>query len=363
MCAVVKYLLRTDTGWNNRRLTTKNWMKSRRYFANRIRLHMPRDLELYEEQMIFFAKSCLICHQQANLRTCTKCYSANYCIEHVEQFATDHSLSCNDLLLYLNLAIKFPYHIDLTKTFVDFPCENRPTTDMISFIQQYYSLGLHIKNPLTWMIGRYFYSEYASSPLTLYYGMKDANLLHFLNKQCYVCVHIIAADLLEKVFVSAWEFLLHLLPNIKNLNIVLIAPELNNEYNSTEVCSRCVYRCQTVHYQCHSMSYDNYVDSELYESPKVIVGLQVDFNDGQTWSQLISQLQNQYCPLLLTATSRFKLQQNKNKLEEILGSPLNFAYHDVNKFSSISPTRDSESGGVFFRNQFLTLFPNLTILD
>lgn len=44
-----------------------------------------RELKPHEVQIIMFAKSCLICHQDTYLYTCTICCSVSYYANHAEQ--------------------------------------------------------------------------------------------------------------------------------------------------------------------------------------------------------------------------------------------------------------------------------------
>lgn len=157
LCTIIKILLETNTGRDTRYLTTHDWLESRKYFEDLVRLYMPRNLQLYERQMIFFVKSCLICHQQTNLYTCTVCYSANFCVNHEQDFIRHQCLSCDDLLFFfLTFIIKFPYNINVVtvlNSVLQFPRENRPVIDMASFIQHYYPLRA-CRNPITWIFNR-----------------------------------------------------------------------------------------------------------------------------------------------------------------------------------------------------------------
>ncbi|XP_032690372.1 uncharacterized protein LOC116853412 [Odontomachus brunneus] len=353
ICTVIANYLKKDLIWEIHRLSQEEWIQSRKEFIDIIKGQLSRDLEPYEMQMIMFASSCLICHQQQNLRTCMTCYSSNYCGDHAKVFESHHSSTCKELLLYLNLAIKVPHGIKFESKFSTFPDRNRPIKDMDSFIQQYYRSRRQLRSLLAI---DYFYTEYVSGPLTLYYGMKNASLLQSLQKNTCV-IHIIAASPVDRKYLPAWELLLHLLHKIKDLKIVLIGPELTNESDNIEICFRCNTRCsQKFSFECYRMLYHNYVDSVNYKRPNLIIGFQTDFSDGKRWSsKSFLKLRDQGCPLLLTAKSKFKSNQNISKIGDVLGLSISPVYHEENKFGSARPCRDFETNSVSYCNKVLAI--------
>ncbi|XP_032677148.1 uncharacterized protein LOC116846873 isoform X2 [Odontomachus brunneus] len=342
-----------------RRLNQEEWIVSRKQFMNLVKFKLSRDLEPYEKQIILFAKSCLICHQQIDLKTCRRCYSSNYCIEHMEAFQNKHYFSCDGLQLCFNLASNFPYDYTYNNELVKCPIEDKPVVDMKSFILQYIREERNINDPDTFTVEEHICSDYVSAPLTLYYQMRNLNLLNFLDKQRSFCVvHIIAASSVDKKYVAAWELLLHFLYETRELKLVLIGLELNNESNNIEVCSRCDNMCQRFTLESYGMMYDTYVNSEYYIQPNVIVGFQTDFSDVEMWSTSLIVSQNQNCPFLVTAESKFKSNLNISNIERALGGLLNLIHNDENEFSSTMPCRDFENDSVFYRNKYVAVFDN-----
>ncbi|XP_032668716.1 uncharacterized protein LOC116842932 isoform X2 [Odontomachus brunneus] len=99
ICAVVRIAKTEDLKSNARSFNSDDeWRSSRKTFVQTIRLKINRDLMPHEIEMIMCAKSCLICHQQIRLRTCSTCYSANYCDEHQLYFKEKHESMCLNLL-------------------------------------------------------------------------------------------------------------------------------------------------------------------------------------------------------------------------------------------------------------------------
>ncbi|XP_014477572.1 PREDICTED: uncharacterized protein LOC106745998 [Dinoponera quadriceps] len=323
----------------------EEWINLRKECLRLIKEKLSRDLEPYEVQMIMFKQSCFICHIQCNLSTCTTCYSINYCPNHKENFKHfDHVSNCKDLKLCLNIDIALRYNSPSPRKFIDFPEKGKPFVDMDSFLTNYLA-NVEFE--------KYFYSDYVSGPLTLYYGMYVGDL-NFLGILSYFTVLIIAANFLDKEYSPAWELFMHIFNKIENLTIILIGPELQNKYYDITTCNRkCLSFCKRkkLNFECYHMSYYEYVNSTFYRQPNVIVGYQTDFND---WEE--TSLSN--CPLFLTTKSKLKANQNINKLQKVSNTHLNIIYHEENTFSSKRPYKDFETNGVFYRNKFLTVCTN-----
>ncbi|XP_032677150.1 uncharacterized protein LOC116846875 [Odontomachus brunneus] len=341
------------------RFNQEEWIKTRKELKTFVRSKLTRDLETYEKHMILFARSCLICHQQFDLSPCLRCYSSNYCCEHKEAFQNQHYFNCNGLKLYFDLALKLPHDYNkCRKNFFLFPDEDKPVADMNTFILQYIRKKGNVNKSDT--LEEYICSEYVSGPLTLYYKMKDLNLLNIFTDKGYMCVvHIIAASSVDKEYLSAWEILLHLLDEINHLKIVMIGSELNDKCNYINVCFRCKSIYKKFSFESYRMLYHTYVNSEYYIRPNVILGFQTDFSDVRIWSAPLIELRNQDCPFLVTAKSKIKSDQNISNIERVLGELLNLIHNDENKFSSSMPCRDFENDSVFYRNKYVAVFLNI----
>ncbi|XP_032678547.1 uncharacterized protein LOC116847557 isoform X2 [Odontomachus brunneus] len=297
---------------------------------------------------------------QVNIHPCKKCWSVNYCLDHAEAFTKNHHTKCKDLLLHLTLYLELRcISVPIIK-FCAFPNVCRRVDNMHTFCEQYVRRGYYTIKGYTWITADYFYSDYLSAPLTLYYGMKNVNLLKSKNKQNHYVVHIIAAGLVDREYLPYWELFLHGLPNVKDLKIVLIGSELRAECEDIAVCAKCstTYR-RKLSFECSNMSYHSYMDSNSYQRPNVVVGLQADLNEWDALSTLLVKIRNVKCPLLLTAKSKLMSQRNVNLIKAFLDTTVKFVYHGENKFCSGKPYRDLETDGASYRNKYLVIYPNL----
>ncbi|XP_032682843.1 uncharacterized protein LOC116849624 isoform X2 [Odontomachus brunneus] len=215
---------------------------------------------------------------------------------------------------------------------------------------------------------KYFYSDYISGPLTLYYGMDIAGLLEPLIFSArsiheFKCViHVVALNSLEKEHVNAWEIFIHLTHYIKDLTIILVGPNFEQDHYDKELCSYCKNRCIMLHIEIYSTFYHMYVAGPSFKKPNIIVEFQADFSNEWTCSRSIFLSRIRHCPLILTTTSEEKAEQNVSILKQILGSHLEPLHNAKNPFRSWRPWRDLETGSVYFRNHYVTVYRNTHVL-
>ncbi|XP_032682865.1 uncharacterized protein LOC116849633 [Odontomachus brunneus] len=312
-------------------LLTSKWIQSRYEFLHEVKEQFSRKLQKYEEQMIMFPKSCYLCHWQDNMLTCIKCYSANYCLKHEQDFQEYHSSKCQSLLLFLNLDMKDLCGIKFERKFCAFPDDGKPVDDTHCFII-YYMRNVP-ENSESWEVNEYVYSDYISGPLTFYYGMKNANLLSLhMDRDLYI-VHVITSNYLERKYIAAWELLLHGLRCTK-LTIVLVGLELDDESGDIDVCCLCINRQKKLRFIFCSMLYHNYVNDQSFQRPDFIVRFEADFTN-----------------------------KNINKIDMLFQPISRPRYNIENKFKSIRPWRNLENDFVSYRNAHVTIYKNLLPLS
>ncbi|XP_032682839.1 uncharacterized protein LOC116849622 isoform X2 [Odontomachus brunneus] len=286
ICEYIIRVLRENKIRRDCALSLFKWIQLRQQFLSSIKKWIPRKLKLYEEQMILFAKSCSICHRQINLEHCQTCYSDYYCSEHIQVFQDLHEPKCQLFMLYINInigafickltVIKF---IQLREEFIN---------DMNAFITKYARSAAR-STRIAAMNSKYFYCDYVSGPLTFYNGMKNAGLVEPLISSLFVTVefkyviHVVALNVLEREYINAWEILLHLLRNIKNLTIVLVGPNFEQDHYDIELCCICKKRNIVLHVEIYNKFYHMYVAGPSFKRPNVIIVFQADFNNEWTY--------------------------------------------------------------------------------
>ncbi|EFN82510.1 hypothetical protein EAI_00215, partial [Harpegnathos saltator] len=269
-CTALEKFLKDDPKWFTRRFTRDEWYKAQSQLCVSVAIDLRRILEKYEIQMFIFARSCLICHQQTGLYSCIKCLSADYCLEHKEQFGQQHYSICDLLKLWLKLEFSnFEYRsiIPLKLKFMIFPDSNKPFNDMATFVTQYIR-----EDARQWHTLDYIYTDYASGPMTIFYGIKETKLLNFLEIGPIYIIHVIDAKDVDRQSLPAWEILLHLIPKIKVLIIVMIGRELQEKLDTHDLCYCCCCNRKKLIYEFCAMSYSEYLSNPIYGKANLIVG-------------------------------------------------------------------------------------------
>ncbi|XP_011142577.2 uncharacterized protein LOC105185056 [Harpegnathos saltator] len=356
ICIAMEKFLKNNPQYLTRRLSLNKWMDAQIEFCQSVKENLRRVLEKYEMQMLTFARSCIICHQQTGLYSCKTCLSVDYCLEHKKKFEQKHQQrSCNRLIMWLNLElsnIQYESEASLLLKFTKFPTYPRFFNDMTEFIEKYVQ-----NQPSEWSVLDYNYTDYLSGPLSVYYIMLQAKLSYIplLGPTCII--HIVEADSVERNGLPAWEILLHLFPNIQILVVVLLGIELQFELGSQEICSRCVCNKKKFIYECCSTTYRNYMDNPMYGKPKLIVALQTLFISKSPLYIQLKTMQSQECPVLLVVSFRETMLREIAEIKKVLGEDVCPIINIENKFGSLRPHRLFKS--TYYRNSFLIVYKTL----
>ncbi|EFN80341.1 hypothetical protein EAI_07061 [Harpegnathos saltator] len=360
ICGILTTLSQSNPQlWHTCNISQKNWIESRKELLYLVKEALRRDMKPYEIEMIKFVKSCFICHVQCNLQTCTVCYCMNYCSYHAKALENHQSSNCTKLKSYLEIdreiLLKFyPIH---RKEFMNISADIISTVNIVD-IQQFLKEFAFCDTQYSF----YAYSDYLSGPLTLYYGMKSKNLDLDIKGMKYV-VHIIAATILDARYVLAWEIMLHILSKtLKHLKIILVGPETQDAYKIVEICHKCILWESTFKFQSYHLLLRNYVNTILtLYPPDVIIAFEADIRAWDSRTEIISKLNGQSCPFIVTGASYSKCERNIQTLREALGAgSLAGLTPDKNKFSSLKAYRNFEGNDIFYRNKFLFIIRNLS---
>ncbi|XP_032690678.1 uncharacterized protein LOC116853644 [Odontomachus brunneus] len=98
-------------------------------------------------------------------------------------------------------------------------------------------------------------------PLTLYYGMENADSVEPLISSAHLTfefkyvIHVIALNSLEREYINAWEIFVHLMRYIKDLTIILVGPNFEQDHYDMELCYYCKNRCITLHVEIYNTFY------------------------------------------------------------------------------------------------------------
>lgn len=363
-CIRIKHEIESDIERNSR-FTNEDWLLLRRSFLYKIISRSKDVLKPYEVEMMLCTKSCFICHQQTNLKTCEECYSVNYCNDHETNFKEEHISSCKSLLVLLNINILTINGV-INVTYPNYVMFNQVTSkidNMFMFLDKYikeYDQHHELQPYGTkriWKWQCYIYSDYASAPLTLYHAlMKIENSSRPILQDNFT-VHILAAISMDIRGLPSWELLMHCFPQIKKLNIVLIIPrEHHTKIQSYDLCNICIGKREMVSFGMSHVSYNDYVRKKLYKEANVMITYETKLYIGEDLLKIFILTRDRECPLIFTSRSRSNAEENLHMIQKFLRSK-NIDLIE-NKFQSYRPYRDYTTGEMFYRNVYIAIFRN-----
>ncbi|CAL4063517.1 unnamed protein product, partial [Meganyctiphanes norvegica] len=240
---------------------------------------LNRRLDALEGKIIQSSKVCLICKstKHADLKPCKICYLVFYCSEdHANQDSVRHSKFCPEYLLTLKC-----YHLVAT--------EGMPLAGAMPFrlprVSEYKAIsGTTMKDyakPTFEPEIDACLSEYVSYSLSLLYGLEHIDIKGG-TKKIYEKkeLTVLMLDAYNGQFGSmehctTWEYLLHLLPKLREINIILNEP--NNKtlvggdygYFDVNLCSDCLSKKCKINVTVIK-GYDSYKCATVHRKPDVI---------------------------------------------------------------------------------------------
>ncbi|XP_014480824.1 PREDICTED: uncharacterized protein LOC106747630 [Dinoponera quadriceps] len=365
ICMIVTQVLQVTPQRDTRTFSNwQQWIQSRKEAMETIQQKFYRPMERYERQMILWSKTCVVCYQQAGLKTCQRCYSANYCDKHAKAFRTRHNDAlCDRLMLLLNIDIKTisGHTANISYGFLPFVHERSRFEEMLEFCMDY--VLRRRRTHVDWLAKDYVRSDYLSGPLTIYSGLKSLNLLYILRRPVIV-IHILGSNSLDRRDVSAWEILLHLVPEITNLEIVMIGPKLEHvRYECVDLCEQCVNSKKEYSAYAVPMLYYDYIESaSIYGDPDVIIGFHIDIKNEDRWLESVFLMFDLIRPLFLSFSCEEKALRNISKIQEIIGMNIEPTFSERNHFCGLAPHRDIDTGNTYFRNEHLIIYNNIALI-
>ncbi|XP_032668988.1 uncharacterized protein LOC116843070 [Odontomachus brunneus] len=344
-----------------------DWIKSRKNLLESVQKKIERKLKPYEKQMILWSKKCyhICCKQSTTLWTCEQCFSVSYCQRHKKYFNKIHTKEhCQRLTVLLNINIgKMSLKIEKLYDFFEYIKPFTRLRDMHEFITK--NPGLR-KRGSFWTAIDYVLSDYFSEPLTTFYGLKKTKLLSHIRRR-KVIIHVLA-KFIDVHYVRFWEILYHFVPQIYELIIVCIGPEIESVRGELNCCSYCNLRNKKISFVCSSMLYHDYVRQfcQEHELPNVIVGFQMKFYEQKElykWDETIKVIQTIKCPLLLSSSEPEISENNVLIIKDTLMLPIKPIFQDEFFFNSYVPFKDLETDNICIFNIDLTVFHNLYYPD
>lgn len=222
------------------------------------------------------------------------------------------------------------------------------TDNMQDFMRLNINMG-KIQNPNQRQMSEIVLSTNITYPLSLLQGI---NLLNFEVKDKLV-VHIVGSELQETIDLQKWEIIKHVFPQIKDLMIFFVGPNVGVALRS-DLCSSCkkVFKFKMI-----KDLYHDFVKSSEYLKPDIICTFHPGFYASKAqpsfpWLKSL-RLLFKGSPLIMTSFNKLEVEFD---VEILLGVDQNLVIKKMkNPFAGLMPMRSLEDSIVNYLNNYITL--------
>lgn len=331
----------------------------RYYLYFNVKKRIGRPLSTAESRIILYPRMCNICFSNdvKQLRVCTDCLCVSYCSEdHKEKDRERHLKDCQEL--------KVCYEIDKSLLeavgFGDIPFSDPLPTDIskASSLEMTKNYSEILLKNLGTVEGRVL-SDIMSAPMTIVQMIYSFDL--FSNKR--LSIEIIGAGSFELQYFEKWEQLLHWLPQIENLVLTFVGPDVGGETCNLKLCQSCLSRNVDIKINCSDELYHNFIN--VHSRPDLIVAFNAGFTENiqskikDTWKESIPEMLKRNCPVLVTSYTLKESESDLERVKELVKNVNVIMGCQKNIYSAKKPLQDWELhkdeslSQVYYKNYYL----------
>lgn len=182
-------------------------------------------------------------------------------------------------------------------------------------------------------------------------------------------VHIIGPEFeFECADFRFWEkFFVHFIPNLKELNLLMIGPELQapdfllNALSETQMCSKCRTKRKSINVEFYPNKL--YHEVEFVKKPNLIClfnpGLYrvTGYSTRDTWPETIKKFCAYKVPVVVTSYTEFEIPQDLSRIQRISSVKI-ILKGQRNGFASLKTDRNFVSDHedpLIFKNYFISI--------
>jgi len=351
----------------------EEWNIFRRNAVQTASVILARPLQLQEQEVLLFPKSCRItsCHlTTGEMQDCQACHTVTYCsVQHREEGEKEHKTVCRQLRL-CRLLDQHEAQIGVGLPAIPSHLDSQylgSAPDISHFLEPSWdcNTGSILREETEWV----FLTNQLSGPLTLL--DTGSRFVSDFGTRESLTIHVVGAGIVEMMGVIKWEYLAHRLPKIRNLIYVFVGPELEAESEDepvVPVCGDCITKGTTLEYRVHCGTYSTYQQTDSFSPPDLVFVQNCGFSEYEArldsegwtngWAGLGSLLQNG-SPLVFTSYTLGEAKQDLTRLLETVKDEVEVLVRcESNPMRSHRPIRDWERDqdrDVFYSNQYLSV--------
>ncbi|CAH2098509.1 unnamed protein product [Euphydryas editha] len=323
---------------------------------------LKRKLVPWEQETLLYPRLCAdpSCRQwkQRMLKDCEGCGQISYCIEHPEHLPVFHQRWCKSYALYRKLVNYQQTKGRLEPRLPTKVLDHYKIPDKMNEV-----LGIMYEEKIDMDDIQYAaLTQLASAPLTAAYGyqlyskkMNSTNANGIAKKSTFT-IHAVGTDLqFEADSLNKWEiFFLHLRPDVQDLRVVLIGPDLNPSnlplelLGKIKLCENCRTNERRVIFHFHDKeTYCDYYSSNDFITPDIVCAFNPNihrsclYNIEDIWPATINSILKQKVPFIITSYTIEELERDMSRVKETARYNFNvISEPKPNTFSSMRPDRN-----------------------
>jgi splicing suppressor protein 51 len=343
----------------------------RYHYVNECANKLGRELDLWEKEMIYYPQVCHTCYEFdiQKLTTCQKCHHVSHCKP--SHLKTDHDIWCKEFQLFRDTVL-YQFHYGIIQPSIPervlkhyAPLAGNIKTFMLN------TAGVSNQSLFVNRLNLTALTDIATCPLTVLFSLQKSNFA--LEDIKSLTIHLVGAEIYFEVYaLRKWEsLLLHLIPSLRNINVVFVGPELNidNEFLQTvdkiTMCRKCNTAGRKVVYGFWKGLYHDFLNSKNYKKPDLISAFNAglyrltDFEGKDTWSPTIeAMLKEPDIPVVVTEYTEQELPYDLQRIQGIVDSLEIIMPPAKNPFASSKPSLNffsEETVPVIFKNFCITI--------
>ncbi|XP_063370683.1 uncharacterized protein LOC134659003 [Cydia amplana] len=335
---------------------------------------LKRKLVPWEQEALLYPRMCALpsCREwrQGKLMDCEGCGQISYCSEDPDHLPKGHSRWCKSYNLYRGLVKHQQTKGRLEPKLPTRVLELSPLPENINeVLAAMYEQKIDMSD-----IEYAALTQLATAPLTALFCLRHRpNAATGITKKT-LTLHVVGAELqFEADVLNKWEvFLLHLLPNVEEIKVVLVGPDLNpsnlplNLLGKIRYCENCQRNKRRVLFGFQDKrTYHEFWASEDFTAPDLVCAFNPSiqrssaYNGKDTWPATINCILKLKSPLAITSYTLSELTSDLLRIQEcatvrynVLCAPRN------NCFASVRPDRNfisDDEAPLLFKNHCVTV--------
>lgn len=348
-------------------LTPNDYRVYRLKLLEIVECRLGRQLELWEREIVLYPRVCYSCRYFSKaLKCCTSCGIGLFCENHND----GHGEWCREFRIFrrvLYMQHENGYiNPEIPDTFQRNPLHLPDNFD--SLMARLYDNSAYYRS-----MDCYTYcslSHISTIPLTTLYSTQ-ISCKNWEALDAFV-VHVIGAEFqFECINLHVWEELfLHFLPNLRNLRLMFVGPELNlptiplDLLTAVKLCSACKLSDRRVNVSFHpGQFYHDFFRSEQFIKPDLVClfnpGLyrETGFKDRDTWPETIKEFCKTQVPVSVTAYTKHEIPREVIRIKSVANVET-ILEAQRNPFASIKPDRNfvsDDSEPLIYKNYYIAI--------